>query len=118
MSAETKHQAGHTDGGYEKRDVNILKVSLYGVAGVIVLVVLIVLMFDFFTSSREKLVYESVLKPESITLRELRARETQELESYGVIDAAKGIYRIPIKRAMELMASEAYQARLIKKSGK
>jgi hypothetical protein len=118
MSEEIKHQAGHTDGGYEKRDVNVLKVALFGIAGVIMLVVLIVLMLDFFTSSREKLVYESVLKPESITLRELRARETQELESYGVIDAAKGIYRIPIKRAMELMADEAYQARLTKKSGK
>lgn len=43
---------------------------------------------------------------------ELRERETaamQLLNEYGVVDAEQGVYRIPIERAIELMANEAYQ---------
>jgi hypothetical protein len=98
--------------GYEKRDINPVKVFLFGMAGVVVIVVLVIFMVNYFTATREELVYEAVLKPESTALRELRAREEEELNTYAVLDAKKGIYRIPIKRAMELMAEEAYQARL------
>jgi hypothetical protein len=37
---------------------------------------------------------------------ELRERETEELNSYELLDEEKGIYRIPIKRAMELIVEE------------
>ncbi len=100
------------NGGYEKRDINPVKVFLAGLAGVIVIVVLVIFMLSYFTATREEIVYEEVLKPESAALRELRAREEEELNSYAVLDTKKGVYRIPIKRAMELMAEEAYQARL------
>ncbi len=104
------------NGGYEKRDINPVKVFLFGIAGVIVIVVVVIFMISYFTATREEIVYEEVLKPESAALRELRAREEEELNSYAVLDAKKGVYRIPIQRAMELMAEEAYQARL--KAGK
>lgn len=96
--------------GYETRDVNLVKVLVYGTLGIIVLVVLVVFALDFFTAAREEAVYEAVLKPESVPLRELRTRETEELNSYAVLDAKKGAYRIPIERAMTLLAEEAYQA--------
>lgn len=40
-------------------------------------------------------------------LREARMQARQQLESYGVADPDAGLYRIPIDRAMELMAQEA-----------
>jgi hypothetical protein len=98
--------------GYEKRDINPLKVFLFGLAGVIVIVVVVIFLSSYFTQTREEIVYEEVLKPESPALRELRAREEEELNSYAVLDDKKGVYRIPIRRAMELMAEEAYQARV------
>lgn len=97
--------------GYEKRDVNLARVLVYGVLGIIALVVLVIFIFDYFTAAREEAVYEAVLKPESVALRELRAREEEELNSYAVLDEAAGVYRIPIERAMELIADEAYRAR-------
>lgn len=97
--------------GYEKRDVNLLKVFIYGLLGIVVVVVLVIFMLDYFTATREELVYESVLKPESTSLRELRAREDEELNSYELIDEEQGRYRIPITRAMELLAEEAYRAK-------
>lgn len=46
-----------------------------------------------------------------VELREAEAQADRLLEQYGVIDEAQGIYRIPIDRAMELMANEAYTNR-------
>lgn len=97
--------------GYEKKDVSVNKVVLWGVIGVTLLIVFIVFVMDFFVATKEKLVYERQLKPESVEIRELRAREAEILNSYKTIDSAKGIYRIPIERAMQLMADEAYLER-------
>jgi hypothetical protein len=106
---ESKSGISNDNAGYEKRDVNIGKVIAYGVGAIIILVILVVLALDFFVATREEIIYEAVLKPESAELRELRAREAEELNSYAVLDVEKGIYRIPIDRAMKLMAEEAFQ---------
>lgn len=75
----------------------------------LILVILVVLTNEFFLATKESLVTETVLRPESIPLRELRARETEILTSYGVIDAQAGVYRIPIEEAVQRMAEEAYE---------
>ena len=45
-------------------------------------------------------------------LRELRAAEDAVLDSYGWVDRRAGIVRIPIDRAMELMAQRGLPARV------
>lgn len=97
--------------GYETKDVNITKVILYGFGGIALLAVLVILVFDWFSAAREKAIYEAQLKPESLALRQLRAREAELLHSYAVIDPKKGMYRIPIDRAMEILAEESYKKR-------
>ncbi len=104
------HDQLHNPGGYEKRDVNMKLVLLWTVASVLFIVISLVLIDSFFVLTTEDVVYQSVLKPQAVTLRELRAREDQTLNSYKVLDPAKGIYQIPIERAMELVADEAYRA--------
>lgn len=42
-------------------------------------------------------------------LRETQIQATQQLEQYGVVDEEQGIYRIPIDRAMDIIANEAYE---------
>ncbi len=42
-----------------------------------------------------------------ISIKELREREQKVLTSYALIDAKKGTYRIPVSKAMELIAAEA-----------
>ncbi len=94
--------------GYEEKDVNTLKIFGYFAAGTIIVVIVLIFLIDFFIATKEEVVYEAVLKPESVVLRELRAREEEELGSYSVLDEEKGVYRIPIERAMEIAADEAY----------
>ena len=103
--------------GYEKRDVSLGRVFLYGILGVIFLVIIIIFVVDQFISVKEEIIYEQVLRPESAALRELRAREIEELDSYKLLNDKDSIYRIPIERAKQLMADEAYREAM-KKTGK
>lgn len=43
-------------------------------------------------------------------LREAELEATRQLTQYGVVDAEENVYRIPIDRAIELMANEARQS--------
>jgi hypothetical protein len=98
--------------GYEKSDVGVNKILIYGVIGIIAVVAIIIFVIDYYVATKERLIYETVLKPESKELRELRAREDAVLNSYQVIDSTAGIYQIPIDRAIQLMATEAYRERI------
>jgi len=103
--------SNHSRSGYEKQDVSAWKVGLVGFASLLLLVLAIVVINQIFALTKLSLYYETVLRPEAKALREQRSREDETLNSYGVIDAKAGIYRIPIDRAMKLLADEAYHAK-------
>ena len=109
---EKPQNSGHTPetSGYEARDANVGRIVIIGIAFVVLLAVSLFLVDQYFIITKEKDIQEIVLKPQSVTLREVRSREDEILNSYKLIDAAKGIYQIPIGRAMELMAQKAYSA--------
>jgi hypothetical protein len=92
--------------GYEKHDINVPKVIGISVLLIIILVGILIVLNDFFVSEKEKVVYETLLKPESNELLDLRATELDILNSYKTLDAEKGTYQIPIERAMQLLADE------------
>ncbi len=100
--------------GYEKSDVSIKKVFLWAGAIAVSIIVVVILLNSFFIAEMEKKVYESVLKPESVELRDLRAKEIETLTSYKVLDEVNGVVQIPIDRAMQLMAEEAFEKQLLK----
>jgi hypothetical protein len=102
-------EPGQSKSGYEHEDVSIWKVSAVILMSVLLFALILVVIDQLFTTSRENYYYNAVLRPESKALRELRSHEDQILNSYGVVDSKAGIYRIPIKRAMKLMADEAYR---------
>lgn len=92
--------------GYEKKDVNIPIIIGVSLLSITVLVVMVVLLTDFFKLQKESVVYDSVLGKESKELAELRKYESETLNNYKILDAKKGIYQIPIKRAIQLLAEE------------
>jgi hypothetical protein len=98
--------------GYEKSDVSAKNLFLMTVVIVIAVILIIVALNEIFISTREDQVYRAVLQPESKELRELRVRETETLNSYKVLDPDAKKYQIPIDRAMELLADEAFQKKL------
>ena len=107
---------GHRD-GYEKRDVAVGKLTIVTIVATVFVAAVLVVLFQFFTVESEQKVYEAVLAPESATLRDLRAREDEVLNSYAVVDTSLGAYRIPIEEAMRIVADEAFQNRTPREGG-
>ena len=105
MTNTTEHQ-----NGYDKSDVNVKKAVIVGISIVAFIVVSLIVINEYFLSYKEKLVFDLVLSPESATLRDIRAKEDEVLNSYKLLDSAKATYRIPIDRAMEILAEEAFEA--------
>jgi hypothetical protein len=97
--------------GYETRDANVRVFAGVGIAFVLLLIFTLIVLDQIFDVSREKVVEDVVMSPPSTPLQEMRNREDEVLNSYKVIDAQKGIYQIPIRRAMEILANRAYQQR-------
>jgi len=97
----------NNNAGYEKRDVNIFMVIGLSVVLVAFLIVILVFLIDYFTESKEQMIYETQLQPESVDLKTLLDAEEQELNSFKILDAERGIYQIPISRAMDLLVKEA-----------
>lgn len=117
MSDSNRQETSNGD-GYEKKDVNVKMVLIVGIAIIAFIAVCLVFLTDVFVATREKMTSDYVLKPVSVALRELRAKENEELTTYSLLDSKLGIYRIPISRAMELLAEEAYQAEQKQGAGK
>ncbi len=95
--------------GYEKSDANVSKIIAYTIFILVLLGAIIVGVNEYFTYYTRQLEYEVILSKPSTELRELRAQEEKLLNSYELLDYSKGIYRIPIERAMQLIADEAYE---------
>ncbi|MEW5702326.1 MAG: hypothetical protein AB1792_08875 [Candidatus Zixiibacteriota bacterium] len=113
---EERQRHEHGAGGYEKRDVSVGRLLAVTVTAAVVLALVLVGLFQLFVSTSEEDIQQMVLAPESAALRELRAHEEGVLQSYGVVDTTLGQYRIPIERAMELVADEAYRIRAVGRS--
>lgn len=93
--------------GYEKRDVNIFMVIGFTVVFVALLIVILIFLVDYFVEAKEEMIFETQLQPESVDLKSLITAEQEELTSYKILDTERGIYRIPIDRAMELLVKES-----------
>jgi len=59
------------------------------------------------SETSEETVKTDTAETTKISIQELHRQEEKVLTSYALLDAKKRIYRIPISRAMELIAAEA-----------
>lgn len=103
---------GSEHGGvdYERRDANPKKILIFTASLTIIIAGLIIGLSEYFLFVTDAQIAEAVLKKEDPRLRDLHAMEDEVLNSYKVLDTEKGIYQIPISRAMEVMADEAFRA--------
>lgn len=56
----------------------------------------------FFQRQSEEVVATQVLQKPHLPLLELRQKETERLTTYGLVDAEKGLYRVPVDRGIDL----------------
>lgn len=125
--ASTQH---HAKGGFEARDVNIYAVTRFGIflsLGLIVALFGLWGLLNFFESQVGKLspsshtltdIDVSKLPPEPRLqpreyddLKTMRATEEQLLNNYALVDPDHGVVRIPIGRALDLLAQRGLPSR-------
>ena len=80
---------------------------LANIVGIVVILAVVIAGVTFyFNTYRDRIIEETQLTPVSQDLLDLRAKEDQLLNSYGIADKAAGTVRLPIARAMELVIAE------------
>ncbi|RMH73831.1 MAG: hypothetical protein D6675_01395 [Gemmatimonadetes bacterium] len=98
--------------GYEKKDVNLLQMIVVTLIIIAIIIGFLVGLDNWFTFTAEKRIKDVVLQPEAADYRDLRAHEDDVLTTYAVLDDSAGVYRIPIDRAMKLMAERAFESQM------
>lgn len=101
--------SGNVQDGYEKSDAKAGRLLVMAVVSILCVVIIVVFVSEFFIFESENIIQTAALEPESLKLREIRAHSENVLNSYGVVDEEKGIYRIPIERAIHLSAEESFK---------
>lgn len=118
--------AGHAGVSHERRDINVFQVTAFGIGlllGCIVTVFIIWGLFDFFYARENAknqgnpaalmMKEQNQLPPEprlqrnpKVELHDLRSDEEAILNSYGWVNPDKGIVRIPIDQAIDIVAQK------------
>jgi len=92
--------------GYDTSEPRARTIALFGLATLVLLAVIILALQWYVDYARERQIFVRQLEPVAEDLRTLRAREDAELNSYAYVDREKGLVRLPVRRAMELLIRE------------
>ena len=111
--------------GYETTDINVWAVGKFAFALVVVTVVSLALLFGLmkYFQSRESTEVVKTIDPRKLfpqpqlqqtpipDLRSFHAEEDKVLNSYAWVDQPKGVVRIPIDRAIDVLAQRGLPSR-------
>jgi hypothetical protein len=119
MAGNNEHR-----GGFEHSDVNVIAVGKVGVALLLVTILAMALLFGLFNYFKASEGGEAVtVDPARVfphpqlektpipDLEAVREAEEQVLNSYGWVDRQKGVVRIPIAQAMDMVVKKGLPAR-------
>ena len=96
--------------GYEKKDVSIKALAIGILATVLLIVAFVVLLRGYFVINYEKSLVEEIVNNPSKELMEIVEKDKKLLSNYSIVDAEKGVYQVPIEKAMEIVVQE-YKSR-------
>jgi len=117
MEENNQHRSGH-----EETDVNPWAVGKFAIALAVVCVLSLALLFGlfrYFLSQEGGKADEAIKLPvqprlettPALDLKAIRDAEDQALNSYGWVDQQKGVVRVPIDRAIDLLAQRGLPSR-------
>jgi hypothetical protein len=93
--------------GFDRAEPSAGAIATFMVGSLILLVLTILAIQQYFDHIWNEAVYEKVLAPPSEQLREVRGRDDWNLTHYMYMDKTSGQVRIPIDQAMELNLKDA-----------
>lgn len=98
--------------GYDHTEPRTKEIVAFAVGSVLLLILTIVALQQYFDKIWQEAVYEKVLAPPSEQLVDLHYREDWYLTHYSFTDKKNGVVRIPLSEAMDKFVTEAAQGKL------
>src|SRR5580704_16773810 len=93
--------------GFDRAEPSAGAITAFMIGSLILLVLTILAIQQYFDHIWNQAVYEKVLAPPSELLHEVRGRDDWNLTHYMYLDKPSGQVRIPVDRAMELLLEES-----------
>ncbi len=93
--------------GFDRAEPSSGAIATFMIGSLVLLVLTILAIQQYFDHIWNQAVYEKVLAPPSEQLKEVRGRDDWNLTHYMFMDKASGQVRIPIDKAMELNLQDA-----------
>ncbi len=87
-------------------DPNVAASAVVGIISAILLFVIIVVLQAYFFNAEQAELEKKVWSQPNQALQQLDAGQLELLSSYSWVSETDGVVRIPIERAMELVAAE------------
>lgn len=93
--------------GFDRDEPSAGAIAAFAIGSLVLLVLTIAAIQQYFEHIWTEAVYEKVLAPPSEQLLEVRGRDDWNLTHYMYLDKASGQVRIPVDRAMDLLVQDA-----------
>lgn len=91
---------------YDRHDAKAGLIALVSGAVLAVLIAMIIGIYWLYTVAYERVEFDQYTGVASKELQAIHEREEEQLHHYSYIDKEKGVVRIPIDRAMDLVAAD------------
>ena len=92
---------------FDRRDAKAGKIAAISIATIVVLTAFVMGVYWLYTVTYEQVEQDQYLGVASKELIAIHEREDEQLHKYGYINKDKGIVRLPVERAMQLVEDEA-----------
>lgn len=99
-------QHGAVEAGYDRREPRSGLIAAVSVATLALLIAMILGVYWLYVVAYERVDAAQYSGVSSQELEALHAREADQLYKYAYIDKEKGVVRLPVDRAMEIVAAE------------
>lgn len=106
--ADSKQEVRFVDNvDFDRRDAKAGLIAVVSLVTILFLAVFVVGVYWFYVVTYEQVEHDQFSGVASKELSAIREREDEQLHKYGYINKQKGIVRLPVERAMELVEEEA-----------
>lgn len=92
---------------FDRRNAKAGPIAIISLVSILVLVGFVAGVYWFYTVTYEQVEYDQYSGVASKELIAIREREDEQLHKYGYINKEKGIVRLPVERALQLVEADA-----------
>ena len=97
--------------GFDHSEPRAGWILIFSIGTIVTIIATMLFVTAYYDQVHDRLVYERQELPINEDLRNLRAKEDNELHSYGYADKQAGLVRVPIERAMEMVLADAAEGK-------